>query len=225
MAKGLQALFTTQGAPLTIREGTAILSRGDPRESLYYLADGQALMHSTSLLGRAVVLEILRPGRIFGWGAMISDGVRRFDVTALKRCRLWLMRKERFIAALLQHPDWAVEAVKECVALATQRAKQLEDLALSNLEERLSKWIADRFRDEGVRFENGQAIDLTVSQAVIAQMIGMARESVNKQLQKWCTQNVIAMRGRRLRIINAAELQRCAAAEAWPQREDATAES
>jgi CRP-like cAMP-binding protein len=216
MAKALRALFTQHGAALTVRPGAAILSRGDPIDGLYYLAEGQALMHSSSLVGRAVAFEILRPGRIFGWQAMISGGARRVDVTALKRCQLWAMRKERFAAVLLENPACAMEAVRICVALAGQRTRQVEDLVLSSLEERLGKWILDRFRDDDVPLENGRSINLTVSQAVIAQMIGMSRESVNKQLQKWCGRNVIAMHGRQLRIANAAELRRHAAPEAWP---------
>jgi CRP/FNR family cyclic AMP-dependent transcriptional regulator len=55
--------------------------------------------------------------------------------------------------------------------------------------------------------------DITISQADLSQMIGMSREMINKQLQAWVRDGVIAVERRRIVVLRPDALASSAVAD------------
>jgi CRP-like cAMP-binding protein len=68
--------------------------------------------------------------------------------------------------------------------------QQVEDLVFLNLPARLAKLLL-RLVDEA---EGTLPREISITQREISQMIGVSRESINKQLRSWAQVNFVALK-------------------------------
>ena len=187
---------------------STFIAIGHPQQKLFYLLKGSVLLHIRSPSGRQLTLEVLRPGRLFGLPALLPESIHRLDGTTLTRCDLLELSRETFIDSLLDDPKLGIETLYAAVRGLTQRTRQLEDMALADLEARIASWVLQTFAERNVAVENGASVRLDLPQSNIASMIGISRETLNRQLNCWRAQNVIAISGMQLLILDANRLRR-----------------
>ncbi len=84
------------------------------------------------------------------------------------------------------------------------------DLAFLDVGGRLAKKLLDLAATNGVRRRDGVLLDMTLTQEELANMIGVTRESVNRNLSLFRRIGLIAKEGRRFILRDPAGLRhRC----------------
>jgi CRP-like cAMP-binding protein len=82
------------------------------------------------------------------------------------------------------------------------------DLAFLDVAGRLAKKLLELAASQGVQRADGLLLDLAVTQEGLASMLGVTRESVNRQLAVFRREGIIASDGRRFLIRDAEALRR-----------------
>jgi len=77
-----------------------IIREGDPGESFYLIAEGQARASSD---GRQ--LSEMGTGDSFGEIALLRQIPRTATVTAISRVQVWILDREEFLAAVTGNPE------------------------------------------------------------------------------------------------------------------------
>ena len=92
--------------PMEPRDGEAIFSQGDPGDAVYAITggDGHVRIGAVDRHSKALMVEVLRAGEIFGEFGVIDGGVRSATATAVGRLRLMKIRQTIFLAALGNYP-------------------------------------------------------------------------------------------------------------------------
>jgi CRP-like cAMP-binding protein len=153
---------------------------------------GTIKIASVTADGKEVVLNLIGVGQIFGEIALLDGKPRTADASALSDCELVVFERRDFLPMLRANPDLALRIIVLLCARLRRTNEQVESVMFLPLEARLAKTLLRLAAEQGEAV--GRPVStIAVTQRDLGQMIGMSRESTNKQLQAWQRQGVVEL--------------------------------
>lgn len=192
---------------MSFQPDEGIISRGSRMGRTFWVQSGQVLLHSSSVGGREIAFEIVKPGEIFGFLAAVEGIKAIVDATALTQCELLVVSRETFAQAIRSSPEVAYETLTFVARRLVRRTLQAEDLALYSLRGRLARWVIALAQEQGSGFEKNSVVRLDYNQKLIAAMAGVTRETLNRQFKNWISAQIVAFEGKDLRVLKPDALQ------------------
>jgi CRP/FNR family transcriptional regulator len=164
--------------------GETFFRQGDPPTGLYILQTGRVKLCRQSRQ-RTQILALLLPGDWFGSESLPADSASPCTATALTPSQSIFIPPEVLHHLISHYPDFQ-EALIEITA---QRLRQLvslvHDLAFRDVASRLATVLVTRTHLEGSATSSGIRIDRLLSQQEFAEMIGTAREVINRAFKRF----------------------------------------
>ncbi|HET9394895.1 MAG TPA: Crp/Fnr family transcriptional regulator [Nitrospiraceae bacterium] len=195
-----------------MRQGQTLFERGDTGDGCYWLRHGVLAVCVASASGEQRILALLGPGAIVGELAMIDGLPRSASVKAVRDCELTFVGRAAFTDMLHQHPELYVDIVK---TLAARLRHSDEDMAASSfrtVRARVARALLQFARLLGEETGPGQIlIRHRVTQADLAAMAGVARESVSRTFRELHHQKIVEGSSRTGYVVHKGELERIAA--------------
>jgi CRP/FNR family cyclic AMP-dependent transcriptional regulator len=191
----------------TLKRGATIYSKGDPGNSLYVVISGTAKMSISSPDGRSAILNLIGPGEIFGEIALLDGRERTADATANTNCEVFIIDRREFLPFVRSQPALAMKFIELLCARLRWTSDQVEQIILQDLPGRLASALI-RLTERHKATQGGRAIAIT--QQEISEMVGMSRESINKQLRAWASRNWVRLEHGAIIVLEAGPLQEIA---------------
>lgn len=164
------------------KRGGAIFDKGDAGAALFAVHTGTVKIGVPSPDGREALFNLIREGDIFGEIALLDGRPRTAGAVAMTDCELMVIERRDFIAFVHEYPEVALRLIEVLCARLRLQSERLEEALFLNLPARLAKtllWLSD---NAAPKLPGGK---LAITQREISQMVGMSRESTNKQLRAW----------------------------------------
>jgi CRP-like cAMP-binding protein len=184
--KDLGASIIDRLAPRVIttrmKKGAAIFHKGDIGSKLYAVRAGAVRISAPSEQGKDAIFNLVVPGELFGEIAFLDGGQRSADAVAIDNCELMVIERRDFIPLLRDDPEVAIRLINILCARLRRTSEQVEDIVFLGLPNRLAKVLLHLYQPSSTALPNRK---IHVTQREISQMIGVSRESANKQLQDW----------------------------------------
>jgi len=76
-------------------EGTRVIAEGTAAQAVYVLTGGKVAVRMSSRDGNEVVVDVLGPGSVFGWSALLDDTTFKADIWALENCTLIILEGDK----------------------------------------------------------------------------------------------------------------------------------
>ena len=171
-----------------VRRGDTIFSKGDPGNSLYAVCAGTVKISVPSADGKDAVFNLVGDGEIFGEIALLDGQPRTADATALTDCELMVIERRDFLDLVRSQPEIALKLMEVLCARLRHTSEQVEDVLFLDLPGRLAKILLQLTGKAELPPRR-----VTMTQREIGQMIGMSRESTNKQLRDWEDRNWVRL--------------------------------
>ena len=188
--------------------GTMIHAKGDPPEGLIAVVTGKAKVSSIAPDGKEMLFTVLESGSWFGEIALFDGRARSHDVYAMDTTEFLLVPSREFHRILDQQPHLYPHFMKLICSYVRVSYGALEDQTFLDLPARLAKRLlilADGF---GVLVAEGIRVNLQLSQDELARMMGVARQSVSKELNNWERKGWIEIKYGRVLIRDRQALER-----------------
>src|SRR6516165_3778494 len=166
----------------SLPRGATIFAKGDPGIGLMGVLKGAVKISVPSADGRDIVVNIIHEGEIFGEIALLDGQPRTADATAMTDCELMLIERRDFVGLLESQPEIALKLLELLCARLRKTSQQIEDVLFLDLPGRLAKQL---LRLIGGAEGCGGGYKVSMTQRELGEMIGMSRESTNKQLREW----------------------------------------
>jgi CRP/FNR family transcriptional regulator, cyclic AMP receptor protein len=164
------------------KRGAKVVSKGDPGASMFAVARGTVRMSSPSTDGRNALLNLIGAGETFGEIAMLDGQPRSTDAIANTDCELLVIDRRDLLPFLREEPDLAMRFIELLCTRLRWTSEQVEELILHNLSARLASALV---RLVGRKAGNGTDRTIDATQQQLSEMVGISRESTNKQLVAW----------------------------------------
>lgn len=194
-------------ASATVRNvgaGEWIYGTGDAPRGVFALLSGAALVYVALPRGDDVLVNVAMPGTVFGHAARLGRGPRLATVLSARPGALLHLPEAALERVGRKHPElWAALTrllYEQYGQLLNQFAWHLAQPARARLAGRLLQ-VADTERDPAVA---------TLSQAQLAELVGVTRKTVNQVLSEFAQAGVVSTGHGWVRILDTEALGRLA---------------
>ncbi|HET9716040.1 MAG TPA: Crp/Fnr family transcriptional regulator [Pseudolabrys sp.] len=164
-----------------VKKGAVIFHKGDVGSRLYAVRAGAVRISTPSEEGKDAIFNLIVPGELFGEIAFLDGGLRTADAVAVDDCELLVIERRDFIPLIQEDSELALRLIKVLCGRLRRTSEQVEDIVFLGLPNRLAKALL-HLHSSAVGSPRPK---IHVTQREISQMIGVSRESANKQLQDW----------------------------------------
>ena len=195
----------------TLKRGATIFAKGDPGSSLVAVLSGTVKISVSSPDGRSAILNLIGPGETFGEVAVLDGKARTADCTANTNCEIFVIDRRDFLPFVRSHPALAMKFIELLCTRLRWTSDQVEQVILQDLPGRLASALI-RLTEKHKLAPTGRMIAIT--QQEISEMVGMTRESINKQLRIWAMRNWVRLEHGAIVVLEAGPLQALAEAGA-----------
>ena len=166
-----------------------IFSKSDPGDCLYGILAGRVRLFSTSPEGEEIVLDIVEAGKLFGEIAFLVGSTRTASAAAMEQTDLMRIHRDHFLPYARANPDWLMNILALLCNRIRGSSEIIEDTAFLPLPARLAKRLLAL--GEHYRRPGAQTITVPVSQHELGSMVGVSRETANKQLGIWRSAGIV----------------------------------
>ena len=166
----------------TVKRGTNIYAKGDPGTSLCAIGAGTVRISVPSVEGKDAVLDVLGKGSILGEIALLDGHPRTADAIAVTDCELFVIERRDFLPLMREEPEIALKIIEILCSKLRRTTQQAEEVMFLDLPSRLAKALLRLVDGDTAGMQERK---VTITQKDLGNLIGMSRESTNKQLRIW----------------------------------------
>jgi CRP-like cAMP-binding protein len=165
--------------------GETIMRQGDPARCMVVILQGRVRISVTSVEGHETSLGVLGAGEVVGEMALLDDGERSADVTALEDGVLLLIQRGDFLRLLEANPGLCIRLMQSLCGRLRDANRSVEEIARLGLSARLGRLLLRLATNYGTRRDGEWRLDLRLSQKDLSTLVGVSREKVNRQIRTW----------------------------------------
>ena len=184
-----------------------LLRKGDEERQLYGVMSGRLRALGEGEDGKQIVLSLINPGEILGEISLLDSGRRSATVEAIEPCELLTLHRRDLYPFLEKHPRVAMNLAAVLGGHLRKLTELLEDTLFLTLPSRLAKKLVALAQAYGKETSDGVRIELRLSQSELGELVGVSRESINKQMRAWVGQELIRFEGGFITIVNSEGLR------------------
>ena len=172
--------------------GAALVREGERADGMHIVLRGVVKVVRFAPDGREMVLHLVRKGNTIGEAAMFQKGTFPASAVAVDDVETLFLPADALFTLVTENPEMALRML----------AAQGQGGAAC----RLATYLLHRRQIGG-----GDCIRLGVSREVLANLLGLARETLSRQLSRFSEAGLVELRGKDIVILDVPALQATAA--------------
>ncbi len=185
-------------------ENSIILLSGCKYSALYVLIEGEAWAEMTSDDGKVVRVESFRAGESLAAAILFTKGqILPVSVEAQKACRFVIIPREGLLALCMKHKAILEALLGEMGDRLSTLTDRLKAAQFISLREKLADWLLRRMELSG-----SPILRLEATRERMAELFGVARPSLSRELGALRQLGVLDFSGREIRITDARALRK-----------------
>ena len=187
--------------------GATIFRKGDVGHGLLAVLEGRVQIGVLGGDGREVTLNVIKTGEVFGEIALLDGEARTADAVALEDCTFLAIDRREFLTFLRRTPEVSIRLLEVLSRRLRRTTALAEEALLLRLESRLARQLLRLANEYGRPEGAGVRIGLNISQRQLGNLLGVSRESVNKQLSAWQALGYVSAKRGAITLCAPARLQ------------------
>jgi CRP/FNR family transcriptional regulator len=185
-----------------------VFAEGDEGDGFYVVLSGSVKVFKLSADGKEHILHIFGSGQVFGEVPVFAGEHFPANAQAIVASRLLFFPRAAFVALLEKHPALALKLLADLSLKLRQFAVQIENLSLKEIPARLATYLLHLAETQG----RSDQVTLAISKGQLASLLGTIPETLSRMFAKLSGQNLIAVEGRTIRLLDIPALEELAEA-------------
>ena len=172
----------------------------DRVENIYILKEGEVTLYQ-SVDGKRIVLDILKPGAVFGNISFDPDTSEKHFAEVTQKSYLCTLPHNYFLQILQKRPDIAFRAMKILSRRLNQYQAQIQALSSLHARERILATIRllNEKEDQSILPEVLRK-PTKITHEKLGSMTGLTRETVTKQLKELEAEDFVTINKKHIRL-------------------------
>jgi CRP/FNR family transcriptional regulator len=182
----------------SIRRHEYLIRRNGVADCFFVVLQGRVEVSLSSDSGFNKVVEIAGPGDQIGEAMMFCGGNHLIDARSITTVTYLSVSKADCLRAIALDAAFAVKLLE---AMSARFVTLLADIKAANCltaRERLYQFLLSEPRE-------GNWVRLTLTKGTIASMLGIAKETLSRELQRLSADGLVRVQGARIELIDAPE--------------------
>jgi len=180
---------------------------GDKPTHMMCLIQGKVKIYKEGVGGRNQIVRILQPISYFAYRAIFAEGNYNTTACAFESSTIILIPEEAILKLTHQNPDFAYFFIRLLsIDLGISDARQV-NLTQKHIRGRLAESLIFMRDNYGLE-EDGATINVYLSREDLANLSNMTTSNAIRTLSMFVSERVIAMDGRRIKIIDEEKLRK-----------------
>jgi CRP/FNR family transcriptional regulator, cyclic AMP receptor protein len=192
---------------ISLKRGATICSKGDAGTFLFIVISGTVKISVSSPDGRNAILNLINAGDLFGEVAVLDGQARTADAIANTNCEIFVLDRRDFLPFVRGQPELAMRLIELLCARLRWTSDQVEQVILQDLPGRLASALLGLTEKRKLE---PQSQTIAITQQEISEMVGMTRESINKQLRAWASRSWVRLEHGAIVVLEPASLREMA---------------
>ncbi len=189
------------------KKNEMIQIEGEIPTHMMVLESGKAKVYKEGVGSRAQIIRMLKPGEHFGYRAIIASEPYNTNVSAFEASTVYMIKADIFISILKNNNAFCYRFLEELATdLAASDARTV-NLTQKHIRGRLAEALLMLKNSYGLE-EDGATISIYLSREDLANLSNMTTSNAIRTLSNFVNEHVIAMDGRKLKIIDEEQLIR-----------------
>ena len=184
-----------------LKKDETLFFKGDIGDALYIIKKGKIKISIPTEEGEELIISIFSDGDFFGELSLLDKAPRSADAVAITDTELLVLRRDVFYTYLFERKQ-AIEAIMSTLCKRLRKTDDfLADLCYTSVPKRLVKTLIELSERFGKKFDEKIILDLEITQSDLGAMLGVTRETVNRELMKLKLQGILTKEKKKI-IIN-----------------------
>ena len=193
--------------PWRYNKGEVIFHQGDVGTALFIVRKGEVAIRLSSPEGQEVILTLLGRGEAFGELSLLDGGPRSTDAVAREETHLLILQREDFQHFLSERPGVARSLLAVLAGMVRRITQYVHDSAFLDVRSRLARVLLELVRTQGKPTPEGKMVLARQTQADLAKLCGVTRESVNRWLRFYVQEKVLEYDRGRITLLDLERLR------------------
>lgn len=182
-----------------------VFREGQPSRAFFVVQQGAISVHRVNAAGKELVLHVFREGESFAEAALSMDTGYPSDARAVEPSQVLVVPRQDFLNLLQRRPELALRLVVGMSMRLHILVRQLEQVTLHQVEDRLANWLLTRCPDPSS--PKPVAIQLTTTKRALAAELGTVSETLSRTLAKLRELKLVQTTGKTFTVTNPSQLK------------------
>lgn len=187
----------------TFSAGASLYTEADEAKGLFILLKGYVKLIRITSDGKEVVLFIAREGQMVGEGAVFQGGTHPASAIAIKKVQALFLPAKACKELVLKYPTLGLGIL---AALSLRQRMFIHKIAAQGEKSALMR-VAGYIKHRSHLEDSSTILPFDISREDLANLLGLARETVSRQLSFLVECQAIVLKKREIHIINPAILK------------------
>jgi len=192
--------------PRQYKSGEVIFWEKDVGNLMYIIRSGLVKIERQERWGKVKTLALIGQGECFGEMALFGEGKRSATARVLEDSDMLVIDRESFLDVLAHNAQVAFNMIQVLCRRLAVADTQITDIAFKNVNGRVASQLLALADQYGIEKGKEKAINLRLTHQDIAEMVGTNRESISRAMSAFRREGSIAVRGRKIVILDEKAL-------------------
>jgi CRP/FNR family transcriptional regulator len=192
----------------TFEKGESLFLEGNACERVFFVKSGRVKLYRTSSSGREQILETLGAGNTCACNPGSAAWSCASSAEALTPCTAWFLSRENYVRLVQAHSKLAHALNRLFAERLRCFSSLIEEVSLKDSKRRLIKFLLDMLKESQKKHQERKALAIPFTREELAQRIGVARETVARQLYQLKGKKLIDIKPHEIIIQNKAGLEK-----------------
>lgn len=189
---------------LRFKKGDIIFSEGNTLNGVYCIKQGICKMSKLNTNGKEQIVKFIKGGDMLGYRSVLSEEPVSLSVTALKDMEACFIPKKEIFDAIKANSKFSLDMMRTVCHDLRDANMSISNMAQKSVKERLADTLI--FLKETFGEDNNGYLDIILTREEFSSVIGTATESAIRLLSEFKKNKLIALDGKRVKILNETEL-------------------
>jgi len=182
------------------KKGEAVFKEGGYAKGLYCVNKGKIKLSRMGPSGKEQIVRFATEGDVMGYNSMLSKNSLSATAVVLEDAAVCFIPSKQFFDLIKDEPKFSLELLELTAKNWNNASRLITDMAQKTTKERLAEmllWLKETFG-----LDEEDCIDVKLTREEIANMVGTATEAVIRLLAELKRDKLIALEGKRIRLLD-----------------------
>jgi len=181
---------------------------GDRFDSIGILLKGEASIIKENASGSLTIVDILKPGDLFGEVLVFSDqSFWHSTIQALKDCRVMFLTREKILGECKNVCSWHKMLIQNMLRIISEKAlilnRKVEYLTMGSIRGKVSRYLLEQFRKTGKT-----TFTLPMNRKELADFLNVSRPSLSREMARMRDEGIIDFHMSTVKIVDLEKLKK-----------------